>query len=841
MKKRFIAMLLCFCMILSISQKLAVAAVSEQSAGEFAGGDGTSENPYLIETKEQLNNIRNHLSSHFKMITDIEFVDADFAEGGDFYNEGRGWESIDSFSGNLDGNNHSIFNLYINSVSEEPVSIGFVCSNSGTISNLSVVGNIYVEIISILGTFGTPKIGGIVAVNGKTALLNNCMFNGNITVNYKNSKSNYSCDIGGVAGWNKGTIISSINDSDINLVAEGNAVVGGICGRSVNSGIVGEYVAISRCENHGSISFYSETGTTNYSGGICGINGEKAIVENCLNNGKISLETSTRTSAPDIYASGIIGQNQGVISQCYNTAEIIAHNPSWNSASVGGVAAENSGTIINCFNQGFLIGDNDIGGITSNNKGGTITGSYNIASIKATEYGYAAGITPYNSGTITDCFNTGNIFIESLMVGGGIVGENTGIVSTCYNIGSVNYNNNESGTIVGGIVGINQGKASSCYYIDNISDGCGSGEDMLTQCNINELTMRETFAGFDFEEVWCIGVSTLFEYPELRNARVKELLADISSCTVTLDSTTVQYNSFYAPTVTVVYNGVTLEYNKDYIVQYTIGDSAWCENNRQLNMVGAATINVIGVGKFSGLTTLNFEITKFDMSNASVMERNGMSSWPFVMKDFECDGTEKVQSGFVIYDNFDIIDTSCYTVTYRNNIEIGTATMIITGIGDYYTGVLEKEFHIYPRAIQAIEVSKLPNKLVYKKGESQVDVAGGEITIYYQDGGIETIAMTADMLDGDYNLDIAATHNVGLTYKESTTYFEITVIDITCGDANGDGKITAADARIALRISAKVDSLEKYNLTAEVLDVTGDGKLTAADARKILRIAAKIE
>lgn len=61
------------------------------------------------------------------------------------------------------------------------------------------------------------------------------------------------------------------------------------------------------------------------------------------------------------------------------------------------------------------------------------------------------------------------------------------------------------------------------------------------------------------------------------------------------------------------------------------------------------------------------------------------------------------------------------------------------------------------------------------------------------------------------------------------------------GDANGDGKITAADARIALRISAKVDSLEKYNLTAEVLDVTGDGKLTAADARKILRIAAKIE
>ena len=61
------------------------------------------------------------------------------------------------------------------------------------------------------------------------------------------------------------------------------------------------------------------------------------------------------------------------------------------------------------------------------------------------------------------------------------------------------------------------------------------------------------------------------------------------------------------------------------------------------------------------------------------------------------------------------------------------------------------------------------------------------------------------------------------------------------GDVNGDGKITAADARIVLRISAKLDSMENYNLPLEAFDVTGDGKLTAADARKILRISAKLE
>ncbi len=65
--------------------------------------------------------------------------------------------------------------------------------------------------------------------------------------------------------------------------------------------------------------------------------------------------------------------------------------------------------------------------------------------------------------------------------------------------------------------------------------------------------------------------------------------------------------------------------------------------------------------------------------------------------------------------------------------------------------------------------------------------------------------------------------------------------DYLVGDANGDGKITASDARIVLRISAKLDKIESYNLPVEALDVTGDGKLTASDARKILRISAKLE
>lgn len=59
------------------------------------------------------------------------------------------------------------------------------------------------------------------------------------------------------------------------------------------------------------------------------------------------------------------------------------------------------------------------------------------------------------------------------------------------------------------------------------------------------------------------------------------------------------------------------------------------------------------------------------------------------------------------------------------------------------------------------------------------------------------------------------------------------------GDINGDGKITAADARLALRASSKLMTLTDEQLLLS--DMNGDSKLNAADARTILRIASRLE
>ena len=63
--------------------------------------------------------------------------------------------------------------------------------------------------------------------------------------------------------------------------------------------------------------------------------------------------------------------------------------------------------------------------------------------------------------------------------------------------------------------------------------------------------------------------------------------------------------------------------------------------------------------------------------------------------------------------------------------------------------------------------------------------------------------------------------------------------EIMKGDINGDGKISAVDARLALRYAAQLTTLTDEQLLAA--DVNGDDKVSAVDARVILRVAANLQ
>lgn len=60
------------------------------------------------------------------------------------------------------------------------------------------------------------------------------------------------------------------------------------------------------------------------------------------------------------------------------------------------------------------------------------------------------------------------------------------------------------------------------------------------------------------------------------------------------------------------------------------------------------------------------------------------------------------------------------------------------------------------------------------------------------------------------------------------------------GDLTGDGTVNAEDARICLRIAAKLDNVTDPGVLASA-DVDGNGNVNAVDARIILRVAAKLQ
>ncbi len=62
--------------------------------------------------------------------------------------------------------------------------------------------------------------------------------------------------------------------------------------------------------------------------------------------------------------------------------------------------------------------------------------------------------------------------------------------------------------------------------------------------------------------------------------------------------------------------------------------------------------------------------------------------------------------------------------------------------------------------------------------------------------------------------------------------------NIMMGDVNLDGRVTAMDARTALRYAARMEPSDGVKILS--IDADGDGRITASDARAILRVSAKI-
>jgi hypothetical protein len=185
----------------------------------YSGGSGTSGDPYLIATPQDLNDVRNNLAAYFKQTDEI---DLDVAP----YNVDPGWVPINNFTGDYDGDGHFVQNPHINRDADEQGIFGIV--SGGHIHGLGVEG---VDFIFDTA-YDTFRVGVIAGELDNGALVEKCWVkSGTIFV----STNSYSSFIGGIVG----SIIDSasiIQDcrSDIDVI--GYKYIGGIAG--LNSGII---------------------------------------------------------------------------------------------------------------------------------------------------------------------------------------------------------------------------------------------------------------------------------------------------------------------------------------------------------------------------------------------------------------------------------------------------------------------------------------------------------------------------------------------------------------------------------------------------------------------------
>ena len=145
---------------------------------------------------------------------------------------------------------------------------------------------------------------------------------------------------------------------------------------------------------------------------------------------------------------------------------------------------------------------------------------------------------------------------------------------------------------------------------------------------------------------------------------------------------------------------------------------------------GKATITITGKGNISGNKTAAFTINKVSVSSCSV---SGMAARTYTGKALTQTPVVKIGSA-TLKANTD------YTVAYKNNTNAGTATVTITGKGNY-TGTKTATFKI-SKAAQSITVKSTASSIAAGK-TATVSIAGNKGTKSYKSSNTAVATVTS--------------------------------------------------------------------------------------------------
>ena len=272
------------------------------------GGTGTVEDPYLIATTGDFQQLALEPTKNYKMVADIDMSKA-----------AQWWSPVKNFTGSLDGDGHTIYNLGVKTTEDHAGLFGTLDLN-GIAKNLIFVNptvevtnsnqyagvlagetnytydgkgqatnvdSIFVYGAKIAGDDqGFIAAGGLVGSANLKTKINNCSFQGEITL--PNTEN-----VGGIVGQTRSG--SSVNACYANVNATAKTVLGGIVGIA---GTPHDYCKFTNCEVRGQLT------AENAVGGFVGDNYFNEI-SNVVSHADI---VATKKSAWNGYAAGgIVG------------------------------------------------------------------------------------------------------------------------------------------------------------------------------------------------------------------------------------------------------------------------------------------------------------------------------------------------------------------------------------------------------------------------------------------------------------------------------------------------------------------------------------------------------
>ena len=488
-------------------------AYADDGNNEPLPGDGTVDDPYVINSADDFLKIGDDLSAAYVLGEDMDLAGKKIEPLGD---------EDSPFTGNLDGAGHTITNY--NYVTSDTNLNDVYCGLFSYTSGARIHDIAFKEVNVHVSTLGKTKRAnvGIISLHDKGSEFENIQIEGTIYV------SSYLSSIGGVTTISEGSTYSNINnDLDIELKTDNakRKYIGGVTAEAKyfhNNG-EGKTPYFYGCETKGSIKGkYTDV----YAGGIGGII-DQGDIYNCTNHmdiegfyaGGLSAEhinslngISDCNNDGDITgasgggrAGGICASNSA-IRNCENSGNISA-------GAAGGIASRGNGDILNCINRGkvespyacgigygWVVSDcTNYGEITGGNVcgiggGDRIENCINYGPITGSdcsgiESRYDSSGSPIGNTEIRDCKNYGNIaYKPANMTNEGTVrgiAYKTKKAIQCFNYGDV------TGKNACGVVEINNGEITDCFNAGNIRADNNAGGIVLRNKDIVNSTYND--------------------------------------------------------------------------------------------------------------------------------------------------------------------------------------------------------------------------------------------------------------------------------------------------------------------------------------------------------------